>query len=125
MNRFADGICIITAFMPTVTVSANQSPRSVTLKKRGPRKPTLFASDDIVGEWLLGPDRIRDWEQIAPLLEARGLPKVDTLMGGRYWPAVRAFFDHLYGLDRGGDVPSAPDGTENFEAWRQKKSRRS
>jgi hypothetical protein len=85
----------------------------------------LFAPDDVVGAWLLGPDRAREWQQIAPLLEARGLPKTDTLMGGRYLPAVIAFFDHLYGLDRGGDVPSAPDGTENFAAWRQKKNRRS
>jgi hypothetical protein len=85
----------------------------------------LFAADDIVGAALLGPDRAQEWREIAALLEARGLPKVDALMGGRYLPAVTAFFDHLYGLDRGGDVPTAPDGTENFEAWRHKKNRRS
>ena len=54
----------------------------------------LFATDSIISAALLGPDRVREWRQIAPLLEARGLPKVDQLMGGRYWPAVRAFFDH-------------------------------
>jgi hypothetical protein len=32
-------------------------------------------------------------------LETRGLPKIDRLMCGRYVPAVRAFFDHLYGLN--------------------------
>ena len=37
---------------------------------------------------------------MAQMLEERGLPKVDHLMGGRYVPAVRAFFDRLYGLDR-------------------------
>ncbi len=60
----------------------------------------LFAADDVIGAWLLGPNRLQEWQQIAPLLEARGLPKVDHLMGGRYTPAIVAFFDHQYGLDR-------------------------
>ena len=37
----------------------------------------LFASDDIIGRALLGADRVQEWQQIAPLLEARGLPKID------------------------------------------------
>ncbi len=77
----------------------------------------LFATDDVIGAALLGVERAREWPQIAPLLEARGLPKIDQLMGGRYIPAVRAFFDHLYGLDHGGDVPLAPDGVEDFSGW--------
>jgi hypothetical protein len=84
----------------------------------------LFATDEVIGVALLGAERVQEWRQIAPMLEARGLPRIDQLMGGRYVPAVIAFFDHLYGLDRGGDVPTAPDGMENFEAWRHK-SRRS
>jgi hypothetical protein len=85
----------------------------------------LFATDDILGATLLGADRVQEWRQIAPLLEARGLPKVDQLMGGRYVPAVRAFFDHQYGLDRGGAPPLAPDGAEDFDKWRLKQKRRS
>jgi len=81
----------------------------------------LFATDDVIGAALLGPGRVQEWQQIAPLLEQRGLPKVDHLMGGRYVPAVVAFFDHLYGLDRGGDVPFAPDGREDFDGWKQKR----
>jgi hypothetical protein len=84
----------------------------------------LFATDEVIGAALLGADRVQEWRQIVPLLEARGLPKVDPLMGGRYVPAVRAYFDHQYGLDRNGSLPLAPDGTENFDAWRQKQSRR-
>jgi hypothetical protein len=84
----------------------------------------LFANDDVIGAALLGADRIREWQQIAPLLEARGLPKVDQLMGGRYTPAVRAFFDHEYGLDHG-NLPLTPDGVEDFEGWKQKQKRRS
>lgn len=77
----------------------------------------------MIGAALLGADRVQEWRQIAPLLEARGMPKIDTLMGGRYTPAVKAFFDRLYGLDRGGDVPLTPDGAENFERWRQRSKR--
>jgi hypothetical protein len=81
----------------------------------------LFATDDVIGSALLGADRVQEWRQIAPLLEQRGLPKIDSQMGGRYMRAVVAFFDHLYGLDRGGDAPLAPDGAENFEKWRRQK----
>jgi len=80
----------------------------------------LFATDDMLGVALLGAERAREWRQIAPLLEGRGLPKIDTLMGGRYVPAVRACFDRLYGLDHGGSAPFAPDGMEDFESWKQK-----
>jgi hypothetical protein len=83
----------------------------------------LFADDAAIGAALLGPDRAREWCQIAALLEARGLPKIDQLMHGRYVPAVRAFFDHLYGLDRKDSPFLAPDGGENFEAWRRKQRR--
>lgn len=84
----------------------------------------LFAADDVIGAWLLGPQRRQEWQQIAPLLEARGLPKIDHLMGGRYTPAIISFFDHLYGLDRGDCYP-APDGIEDFEGWKQKRKSRS
>jgi len=87
-------------------------------------KLALFATDEIVGVLLLGPERWQEWRQIAPLLEARGLPKVDPLMGGRYLPAVIGFFDHLYGLDRGGGPPLAPDGVEDFDGWRERQKRR-
>ncbi len=84
----------------------------------------LFASDDMLGALVLGPDRAREWKQIVPLLEARGLPQVDQLMGGRYVPAVRAFFDHQHGLDRSGAPPLSPDGVEDFAGWRGKQKRR-
>ena len=84
----------------------------------------LFATDDVIGAALLGPERLQEWRQIAPMLEARGLPKVDPLMGGRYVPAVRAYFDHQYGLDRGGGVPLAPDGVEDFQGWKRKQKHR-
>jgi len=87
----------------------------------------LFATDSLLGAALLGPDRAQEWLQIVPMLESRGLPKVDQLMGGRYVPAVRAFFDRRYGLDHNAaNVPLAPDGVEDFDSWkRRKKNQRS
>jgi hypothetical protein len=96
------------------------------MKRAGPKSLNnlpLFATDDVLGAALLGADRVQEWRQIAPLLETRGLPKVDKLMGGRYVPAVVAHFDHLYGLDHGGHPPLAPDGVEDFEKWKKQKRR--
>jgi hypothetical protein len=80
----------------------------------------LFADDSAIGTALLGPKRACQWPSIASLLEGRGLPKIDTLMGGRYVPAVRAFFDRDYGLS-GGSAPLAPDGPEDLGAWKRKR----
>jgi hypothetical protein len=84
----------------------------------------LFATDDLLGDALLGSDRAQEWLQIAPLWEKRGLPKIDPMMGGRYVPAVRAFFDHQYGLDLGNGGPLAPDGVEDFKTWKQRGQKR-
>ena len=81
----------------------------------------LFAPDSVLGAALLGPDRVQEWRQIAQMLEARGLPKVDPVMGGRYVRAVIAFFDRLYGLDRGTAAAFAPDGIEDFGSWKRQK----
>jgi hypothetical protein len=81
----------------------------------------LFADDATLGRALLGPDRAGEWRQMAPLLEARGLPTIDKLMGGRYVPAVKAFFDHLYGLDGAAAAPPMPDGVEELGSWKKKR----
>jgi hypothetical protein len=85
----------------------------------------LFATDSVLGPALLGPDRAQEWPQMAPMLESRGLPKVDQLLGGRYVPAVRAFFDRQYGLDRNSVSPLAPDGVEDWAPWKAKQKLRS
>lgn len=56
----------------------------------------LFASEEQIATAVLGPGRTVDWRGIAPLLERRGLPGIDGLHGGRYVPAVRAFYDAQY-----------------------------
>jgi hypothetical protein len=90
---------------------------------RGLDQIPLFADDTTIGEALFGPESAREWLSIASLLEDRGLAKIDALMGARYVPAVRAFFDHMYGLDRS-VAPLTPDGTEDFEKWREKHKHR-
>ncbi|MGY3588009.1 hypothetical protein [Bradyrhizobium sp. USDA 4350] len=56
----------------------------------------LFASEDEVATALLGTGKITVWRQISPLLEAKGFPTIDAVMGGRYTPAIKAFFDNEY-----------------------------
>ena len=56
------------------------------------------------------------WRAKAAVLEREGLPRVDPLMGGRYWPCVTAYFNRRYGLTS--IEPSEPDGLENLDALR-------
>ncbi|MCK1618051.1 hypothetical protein IVA96_15640 [Bradyrhizobium sp. 159] len=58
----------------------------------------LFADERSLSEAVLGHGSYTHWRAIVLLLERRGFPKIDGLMGGRYTRAVRAFFDHEYGL---------------------------
>ncbi|WP_374330458.1 hypothetical protein [Aestuariivirga sp.] len=60
---------------------------------------------------------LSDWTAIATVLEREGLSRVDPLFGGRYWPAVIAFFHNRYGLHSIGSVGHmTPDGKENLDA---------
>ena len=55
-----------------------------------------------------------EWTAKARILERDGLPRVDPLMGGRFWPAVRAYWMTRYNLsDAAGSVP---DGPEDLDA---------
>jgi hypothetical protein len=67
----------------------------------------LFASDEDIAGALMGPGKGRVFRAIVPLLERRGFPKYDGLMGGRYVPAVKAFFDREYDVSGPAQV-SAP-----------------
>jgi hypothetical protein len=66
-----------------------------------------FASDDDLSSALMGTGKITVFRSVVPLLERRGFPKVDGLMGGRYVPAVKAFFDREYRVT-GEEQISAP-----------------
>lgn len=81
----------------------------------------LFADEAAIGLALLGPGRAAVWASLVPLYERRGFPRVDEIMGGRYVPAIRAFFDGQYGLTAA--TPKAPDGVERPEAWNARRRR--
>jgi len=55
--------------------------------------------------------------------QRRGFPKVDGLLGGRYVPAVKAFFDREYGVNGKGHV-MAPDGPTELGAWKKQRAGR-
>jgi hypothetical protein len=57
----------------------------------------------------------KTWAGLAVVLEREGLPRIDPLLGARYWPAVRAFMDRRSGLSRATHVPVGPDGEETWQ----------
>lgn len=77
-----------------------------------PRKPResiadlpLYPSEAQIARAVLG-DRAKDWKHIAKVLEDKeGLPKINALMGGRFWPAVVAFFYGWQCVPMGGSIP--------------------
>lgn len=84
----------------------------------------LFASEEAIATALLGTGNAVKWRNLAPLLERQGLPRIDPELGGRYIPAVKAFFDNKYGL-----ISSPPlatqDGTERFDdGWKRNARKR-
>ena len=60
----------------------------------------------------------KHWRRIAPQLERQGLPKIDPIMKGRYWPAVEAFFHNRHGLSSMLEdlkLGWKPDGEEHWD----------
>jgi hypothetical protein len=81
------------------------------------KEQPLYASEEQVADLVLGPGRLRDWKDRAAILEREGLPKIDPMMGGRYLPAVRTFFDQRNGVilgQHGKPVLKMPDGKDNI-----------
>jgi|SRR6516165_5959868 len=75
-----------------------------TLKRQG-----LYPCEAEVARRLSQSDK--HWRQIAPQLEREGLPRIDPLMGGRFWPAVEAFFHNRHGLS------NMPEGLK--QGWKR------
>jgi hypothetical protein len=79
----------------------------------------LFADERSLSDAVLGRGKYTHWRAVVPLLERRGFPTIDGLMGGRYWPAVKAFFDREYNLDAAHPI-AARDGQEALGTWKPK-----
>jgi hypothetical protein len=81
-------------------------------KSKNSRDTGLFPSEAEIAKRLN--QNFSRWPAKAIILERHGFPRIDPLMGGRYWPAVEAYWHRRYGLSRL-DVHQ-PDGKENFDA---------
>jgi hypothetical protein len=95
----------------------------------------LYPDEAEIARRVLGA-RSREWAAKAIVLERDGLPKIDPLMGGRFWPAVQRWFLERHGLDvessagaiipgksRVRVVPFAPDGLEDFDGEKTQAAR--
>ncbi len=68
----------------------------------------LFVTEDECARRLgIGPDK---WRVAREQLKRHGLPPADDVMGRRYWPAVKNFFDRKFGLDHTVPVENVTDG---------------
>lgn len=82
----------------------------------------LFADERSLSEAVLGHGKYTHWRAVVTLLEGRGFPKIDGLMGGRYTRAVRAFFDREYCI-HGPTQVSAPHQPAKLGAAHGRKRR--
>jgi hypothetical protein len=70
------------------------------MKKSGENIP-LFPDEETIAMEIMGARRAKDWSEKARYLEDKhGLPRIDELMGGRFWPAVVEFFRVRHGMGR-------------------------
>lgn len=82
------------------------------MSNRRPLVDELFLREDQIAR--RHSQTLGEWAAKAIVLERHGLPRIDPLMGGRYWPAVQAFWDRRYGIST--VEASQPDGDENLDA---------
>ena len=82
-------------------------------QRRAIRDAGLFPSEGEIARRLS--QEAKDWTAKAIVLEREGLPKVDPIMGGRFWPAVCAYWQRRYGLLNIG--LHQLDGKENLDAF--------
>ena len=75
---------------------------------------SLYRTEEQIAEDVLGPGSLIRWRSLAMILERQGMPQIDPLMGGRYGPAVKAFFDRRAGLSER-TVPSRADQPESYK----------
>jgi hypothetical protein len=72
-----------------------------------------------LSEAVLGCGKYPHWRAVVALLERRGFPTIDGLMGGRYWPAVKAFFDRENNIHRANQV-ATPHTPAALGTWKSK-----
>jgi hypothetical protein len=76
------------------------------------RSQGLFPSESEIARRLS--QEPAEWAAKAKVLERDGLPRIDPVMGGRFWPAVVAYWKKRYQIST--IEPLQPDGEENLDA---------
>lgn len=76
------------------------------------REQGLFPSESEIARRLS--QTPAEWNAKSAILERDGLPKVDPLMGGRFWPAVLRYWFRRHGVST--IEVLQPDGEENLNA---------
>lgn len=61
-------------------------------KPSRPEPSCQYPDDKELAVVLLGKDRAHRFPEIVMIEERHGFPRVDPLYGGRYWPAIQAFY---------------------------------
>jgi hypothetical protein len=92
--------------------------------RRDPRtfdRLPLYATDEDIGEAVLGVERRAEFKSMIPSLDGQGLPPFSKFFGGRYVPAVARFFQSLNGMADA--TPNAPHGIEDTSRWQKKNVR--
>jgi hypothetical protein len=112
MSKRSENLTLQGELLPTAKTVTNR--REFLLRASSARRPAngLFPAECEIAR-RLSQDPVR-WRALAIVLEREGLPRVCPIMGGRYWPAVLAYFNRRYGIVNSG--PSAMDGMENLNA---------
>lgn len=82
------------------------------MSRRTPAQDGLFPCEAEIARRLS--QTAGEWKAKAAVLERDGLPRIDPVMGGRYWPAVQAYWNRRYGISS--IEVSQPDGGENLDA---------
>ena len=86
--------------------------RETASRQRNVRDQGLVPSEQEIARRLS--QELGTWRATAAVLERHGLPRIDPIMGGRYWPAVFAWWNRRYGLAT--MEASPPDGEEDLNA---------
>ncbi|BEV44743.1 hypothetical protein [Afipia carboxidovorans] len=77
----------------------------------------LFATEEQLASAIMGTGSLVAWKNVVAKLEADGFPRIDGLHGGRYVPAVKRFYDDLYGVRPDRRPPPEPDRPAEIGKW--------
>lgn len=84
----------------------------------------LYPSEAQISRRVFGPGRTDEWRALVHILERKGFPQIDPLIGRRYWRACQMWFDARHGIVdiRPGQL-GKPDGEETSPTPRPKRQK--